>query len=110
MRVLRAVALGVVFGVACNANADLSLEIALPSSVVKSAAWFEVGAYKDVECRPLVPLLSNGLPDGTTSRVAFARSDGVGPRFGDLPTGSYSFAGVARDRNCAVLAQGCIEE
>ena len=110
MRVFRTVVLGVVFGMACNANADLSLEIAVPSDVVSKTAWFEVGAYKDVDCKTLDSLLDNGLPEGPTGRVAFERSAQVGPRFGDLPRGAYAFAGVARDKNCTVLARGCIEE
>ena len=38
--------------------------------------------------------------------IAFP-ANGSSPSLGDLPVGSYAFAGVARDANCAVLATGC---
>lgn len=109
MRFLRALALCLAFGVACSAS-DLGLEVSGPRDLIDSTVWFEVGAYKDTRCGVLDPLLANGLPDGQTARVAFKKSDGVGPRFGDLPKGRYAFAGVARNKTCAVVGKGCIEQ
>lgn len=109
MRIGRALLLCVAFGAACKGKPEIGLEIALPSALVDSAAWFEVGAFKDVQCGPLRPILAGGIPDGATKRVAFERNAKVGPRVGDLPNATYAFAAVARGDDCAVVATGCVE-
>jgi hypothetical protein len=109
MKLLRALAVCLALGVACTAS-DQGIEVTIPRDLVGATAWFEVGAFKDARCAVLDPLLASGLPEGPTARVAFRKSDGVGPRFGDLPKGRYAFAGVARDRTCAVVAKGCVEQ
>lgn len=110
LRVLRDFALCVVLGVACNGATDLGLEVTVPKNLVSKTSWFEVGAFKDVRCGALYPMLDNGIPDGYASRVAFEKKDSVGPRFGEIDPGHYAFAAVARDKECAVIAKGCIED
>lgn len=96
-------------GPACKSKKDVGLEIALPSSVVPTTAWFEVGAYKDARCGAVAPMLMNGVPEGAAARVAFRREEPQAPRFGALATGSYAFAAVAKGEDCTVLATGCVE-
>ncbi len=110
MKLGRALALCLVAGAACKGNRDIGLEITVPSDLVSSTAWFEVGAYKDASCAAVLPMLANGVPEGATARVAFRRQDASGPKFGNIPNGKYVFAAVARDEECAVLAMGCNEE
>jgi hypothetical protein len=111
MKIVRALALCFALGAACNGSVDVGLEITLPGDLVSKTAWFEVGAYKDARCKDVItPMLSNGIPEGPTARVAFARKDAVGPQFGEIPNGKYAFAAVARDKECTVLATGCTEE
>jgi hypothetical protein len=109
MRILRALAVCLAFGAACNKTRDVGLDITLPSGLADATEWFEVGAYKDAPCAAIVPMLANGVPEGATARVAFRRADPSGPKFGDIPNGRYAFAAVARDAECAVLAAGCVE-
>jgi hypothetical protein len=96
-------------GPACKNNKDVGLEIALPSAVVPNTVWFEVGAYKGASCGALAPMLMNGVPEGAATRVAFRRDEPQSPRIGDLATGAYAFAAVARGEDCSVLATGCVE-
>jgi hypothetical protein len=109
MRIVRALAVCFVLGAACNGNRDVGLEITLPSDLVSTTAWFEVGAFKDARCAAVGPMLASGVPEGATARVAFRREDTMGPKFGDIPNGTYAFAAVARDEECTVLARGCKE-
>jgi hypothetical protein len=109
MRFVRALALSLLIGAACKGERDVGLEITLPSALVDTTAWFEVGAYKDASCAAIIPMLPNGIPEGATARVAFRREDATGPRFGDIPNGKYAFAAVARDEECTILARGCKE-
>lgn len=101
--------LPVVLGAACKGKAEVSFEIALPSSLVSNTVWFEVGAFKDGKCASLSPILRGGIPEGAARRVAFRRDDRASPKFGDLKAGPYAFAAVAKGDDCAVLATGCAE-
>lgn len=94
---------------ACKGKPEIAFEIALPSSLVDTAAWFEIGAFKDASCNALAPMLTGGIPDGAVKRVAFRRDAKEGPRVGDIPRASYAFAAVARGDDCAVIAGGCTE-
>lgn len=105
-RSLHALFLLVAFGAACSS--EVGLDVRLPGGVRESTLWIEVAAYKDATCEALYPMLANGVPDGYTARTAFLLSEG-GPAFGDLPSGSYAFGAVARDKDCGVLALGCRE-
>jgi len=87
----------------------VKLEITVPSEAVKSAFWFEVGAFKDASCTGLSPMLAAGVPEGATTRVAFKRDDASSPRVGDLPRGPFAFGAVAKDEECGILATGCVE-
>ena len=109
MRIVRALAVCLLFGAACNGNREIGLEITVPSDLVATTAWFEVGAFKDATCAAVAPMLTNGVPEGATARVAFRREEAAGPKFGDIPNGKYAFAAVARDAECGVLARGCRE-
>jgi hypothetical protein len=109
LRALLLVAALVVPAAACRGKPEIGFEIALPSSLTDTTAWFEVGAFRDAKCNALRPLLGGGIPDGATTRVAFKRDDKTGPRVGDIPRASYAFAAVARGDDCAVLATGCVE-
>ncbi len=94
----------------CNVigGREIELAVSLPNGLIEGTAWFEIGAFKDATCAAITPMLSNGVPEGVTARVAFRRGD-PSPRFGDIPNGRYAFAAVARDKNCAILAGGCVE-
>jgi hypothetical protein len=106
---LRVVLLFLAFGAACNGKREVSFDVAVPSSLVSRTEWFEVGAFKDASCAALAPLLKNGVPEGAAKRVAFRRDDRTTPRFGDLASGKYAFAAVAKGQDCAVIATGCSE-
>src|SRR5687768_16151116 len=106
---LRAFTLLVAMGAACRATPQVGLDIAVPSALGDATAWFEIGAFRDASCAALGPMLPGGIPDGATTRVAFRREDGTGPRVGNLPNGTYAFAAAARGDDCAVLAYGCVE-
>jgi hypothetical protein len=93
----------------CNGKTDVSFEIALPSSLVQTTTWFEVGAFRDASCAAVRPMLLNGVPEGAAKRLAFRREDPTAPKVGDLPAGKYAFAAVAKGDNCEVLATGCVE-
>jgi len=99
----------VVLAPGCKGKTEVSLDIALPRSAVGATAWFEIGAFRDASCAALRPMLNDGVPEGATTRLAFKREDAQSPRVGDLPRGTYAFAAVAKDENCAVLATGCTE-
>jgi hypothetical protein len=105
----------VVVAPACKGKKEISFEILLPSSVVEETVWFEVGAYRDASCGAVGPMLMNGVPDSASARVAFCRPGSrescraEAPRLGDLDTGKYAFAAVAKAENCGVLATGCVE-
>jgi hypothetical protein len=98
----------VVLAPACKS--ELGLDITLPKDLAEQTEWFEVGAFKDASCAAVEPMLANGLPSTATGRVAFKRNEQTGPKFGELPGGTYAFAAVARDKECTVLAIGCTEE
>jgi len=102
------VALAVV-GPGCKGKPDVGLDITLPNDVVPNTVWFEIGAYRDASCAALAPMLLDGVPQGASTRVAFRRDAPQSPRVGDLDTGNYAFAAVARGDDCSVLATGCIE-
>jgi hypothetical protein len=104
-----AVCSAVVVGPGCKGKADVGLEITVPSSVVPTTVWFEVGAFKDARCEAVAPMLMNGVPEGAATRVAFRRDEAQSPRVGDLATGKYAFAAVAKGEDCSVLATGCVE-
>ena len=96
-------------GAACKGKPEVGLEIALPSDLVDTTVWFEVGAFRDASCGALKPMLMNGVPEGAVQRVAFRRDEATSPSVGDLATGMYAFAAVAKDQDCAILATGCVE-
>lgn len=93
----------------CKRSKEVSFEIALPTDLVQTTAWFEVGAFRDASCAALRPMLLNGVPEGSATRIAFRRDDATSPKVGDLPTGAYAFVAVAKGDDCAVLATGCVE-
>ncbi len=94
---------------ACKGNKQVSFDIALPSDLTDTTAWFEIGAFRDASCAALAPMLANGIPSGAAVRVAFRRDDATTPTIGDLPRASYAFAAVAKNEDCAILATGCVE-
>ena len=94
---------------ACKGKPEIGFEIQLPSSVVPNTVWFEIAAYRDASCAAVGPMLFDGVPEGSTTRVAFRRDDALTPRIGDLARGKYAFAAVARAEDCGVLATGCVE-
>lgn len=98
-----------VIGPGCKGKPDVGLEITVPNEVVPNVVWFEVGAYRDARCEAVAPMLMNGVPEGAATRVAFRRDEAQSPRIGDLDTGKYAFAAVARGEDCSVLATGCTE-
>ncbi|MDB5219888.1 MAG: hypothetical protein JWO86_7815 [Myxococcaceae bacterium] len=106
---LAAIVAVAVVGPGCKGKPDVGLAITLPSAVVPDTVWFEIGAYRDASCGALAPMLLNGVPEGASTRVAFRRDAPQSPRIGDLDTGKYAFAAVARGDDCAVLATGCLE-
>jgi hypothetical protein len=110
MRPLRALALFVVLGAACKESRQVGLDITLPRELVDTTVWFEIGAFKDASCDALNPMLANGVPEGSTARLAFRRTEPSSPKFGDIPNGRYAFGAVARSDDCTVLALGCTEE
>jgi hypothetical protein len=93
--------------IACKG--EVGLDVTLPPGVGEKALWVEIGAFKDGHCDGLLPMLGNGIPDGSTARLAFKKDDGA-PKFGGLPNGKYAMAAVARDKDCTVLAVGCADE
>lgn len=93
----------------CKGTPDISFQIAVPKALVSQTTWFEIAAYKDASCTALKPKLANGTPDGATKRVAFRRDAKTTPKVGDMPSGKYAFAAVAKGDDCAVLATGCVE-
>jgi hypothetical protein len=96
-------------GASCKSSKEISFDITVPNSLLDTAAWFEVGAFKDASCGALLPLLSGGIPDGAVKRVAFRRDAKESPRVGDLPRASYAFAAVTRADDCSIIATGCKE-
>ena len=98
-----------IVGPGCKRKPDVGLDITVPNDVVPYVVWFEVGAYRDARCEAVAPMLTNGVPEGAATRIAFRRDEPQSPRFGDLATGKYAFAAVARAEDCAVLATGCVE-
>ena len=93
----------------CKGQSEVSFEIALPRDLVQTTAWFEIGAFRDASCSAVRPMLLDGVPDGSSKRLAFRRDDALAPRVGDLATGKYAFVAVAKGDDCAVLATGCVE-
>ena len=98
-----------VVGPGCKGKPNVGLDITLPSAVVPNTVWFEIGAYRDASCSALAPMLLAGVPQGASTRVAFRRDAPQSPSIGDLDTGKYAFAAVARGEDCSVLAIGCLE-
>lgn len=99
-----------IFAPSCKGEQEVSFEIQVPSAVVADTVWFEVAAYKDARCGALAPMLMDGVPEGATKRIAFKKEQAnAAPKIGDLATGSYAFAAVARGEDCGVLATGCTE-
>jgi hypothetical protein len=98
-----------VVGPGCKGKPSVGLEITVPNAVVPNVVWFELGAYKDARCEAVAPMLMNGVPEGAVTRLAFRRDEPQSPRFGDLATGKYAFAAVAKGEDCSVLATGCVE-
>ncbi len=96
-------------GPGCKGKPNVGLDITLPNAVVPNTVWFEIGAYRDARCGALAPMLMNGVPLGASTRVAFRRDAPQSPTIGDLDTGKYAFAAVARAEDCSVLATGCLE-
>jgi len=98
-----------VIGPGCKGKPDVGVEITIPNDVVQSTVWFEVGAFRDARCEAVAPMLMNGVPEGAATRLAFRRDEPQSPRIGDLATGKYAFAAVAKGEDCSVLATGCVE-
>lgn len=106
---LAALVAAAVVGPGCKGKPNVGLDITLPNAVVPNTVWFEIGAYRDASCGALAPMLMNGVPEGASTRVAFRRDAPQSPTVGDLDTGKYAFAAVARAEDCSVLATGCLE-
>ena len=106
---LRFLFLGLAVGLACKGKPQIGFDVTVPSGLVSQTVWFEIGAFKGASCSAILPMLGNGIPDLSTKRVAFRRDDPASPIIGDLPSGSYAFASVARDEGCGILASGCTE-
>ncbi len=104
---LPALASLVIVAQACSGKPEVSFAIAMPDDVRAQTAWFEIGVYRGASCEALAPLLANGVPDTATSRFAFARDTTPLPSTGELESGSYAFAGVARAGDCGVIAAAC---
>lgn len=101
-RLLGAVAL-LQSGVACDPP-NVTMVVSLPSDAVDQTAWIEIGAFPN-DC-PDPGSLAGGLPpSGLADRVAFAAGDSIG--MGNLASGRYGFAAIARRADCGVLATGC---
>lgn len=84
---------------------DASLTLQIPSDVLSTAAWIEIG-FIPGGCPPL-SALGDGLPPGAVvAREAFRPTDKP-PPFGLVPSAKYGVAATARDATCGVLAMGC---
>jgi len=95
------IVVAVVVAAACSPP-NVSMTLDMPSGV--TPAWIEVGAFP-TSC-PSPDQISGGLPpSGLAARVAYPASTPVA--FGDLDTGKYGFAAVARRDDCGVVAAGC---
>jgi hypothetical protein len=94
---------------ACKGTPEISFDLEIPGSVVEKTVWFEIAAYRDASCASVAPMLFGGVPEGSTTRVAFRRDAPQAPRIGSLARASYAFAAVARGADCGVLATGCVE-
>lgn len=105
-KLLQRVAFVLIFGAACSSS-EIGLDVAIPRDLAEETAWIEIGAFKDGSCRALAPILQGGVPDGASARIAFPPNEP--PTFGDLKTGDYAFAAVARKEDCSVLAIACTE-
>lgn len=88
---------------------NVGLTLSLARSVAGEAKWYEVGAYRTGSCALVTPMLSGGVPEGATARLAFQPDDTDPPSFGRIPNDRYAFAAVARNATCGVIAQGCSE-
>jgi hypothetical protein len=90
----------------CQKTPSVTFEVVMSPDVSNAAQWVEVGVFPG-NC-PTANDLLGGLPvSGMIARVAFEKGNLTPPPIGDLKKGSYGFAAVARDPNCAVLATGC---
>jgi hypothetical protein len=103
-RWLGAVALLHSGAVACSPP-NVTMIVSIPADVIDQTAWIEIGAFPN-GC-PDPGSLAGGLPpSGLADRVAFAAGgDSVG--MGNLTSGRYGFAAIARRADCGVLASGC---
>jgi hypothetical protein len=90
--------------VACSPP-NVTMALSIPSDVIDQTTWIEIGAFPN-GC-PDPGTLAGGLPpSGLADRVAFAASgDSIG--MGNLASGRYGFAAIARRADCGVLAAGC---
>jgi hypothetical protein len=84
---------------------NVTMTLSLPSDAIDQTAWFEIGAFPN-GC-PDPASLAGGLPpSGLADRVAFAANgDSIG--MGNLTSGRYGFAAIARRVDCGVVASGC---
>ncbi len=94
---------------ACKALPDISFALTLPPDIAATPLWLEIGAYQGSSCGALAPMLSGGVPDAASARVAYRFDAPSTPTFGGLDSGSYAFAAVARGADCTVLASACAE-
>ncbi len=101
--------LGIACDVACKGKPEIGFGVTVPQDLVSQTTWFEIGAFANASCSSVLPMLGGGIPNGAAKRVAFRRDDPVSPTVGDLGSGSYAFASVARGEDCAILATGCTE-
>jgi hypothetical protein len=92
---------------ACWGTPNVGFELSIPPTISAAVAWIEIGAFPQGAC-PTASELAGGVPlAGTVARVVFQPTDTSPPAFGDLPRGTYGFAAVARDFDCAVIGEGC---
>ncbi len=95
-------ATAVVLGVACDPP-GVSMTLGVPADA--TPAWFEIGALPN-GC-PAPSEIAGGLPpSGVAARVAYG-ADAAPLPLGNLATGRYGFAAIARRDDCGVIAAGC---
>jgi hypothetical protein len=99
-------ALGLLTG--CRKSAPLAFRVSLPPEAKDTAKFIEIGAFQNLTCATVGRSIAGGIPEGASARVAWATS-GVSGALGDLPSGNYAFAALAKSGTCTVVAAGCTE-
>ncbi len=101
---LTALVSAVAVGAACG-TPQVSLTVRIPSAQLAETKWIELAAIPG-GCLSSAQL-AGGIPAaGPVVRLGYA-VDQQAPAIGDLPSGDYGFAAVARRADCGVVAAGC---